>query len=189
MKRSADGAQQLPDLLGAPDEEAALLPLRVGVGGRVEAPLGRGHLPQQIVQGLAQHPGEVRPPGHLPGLGVGHRQQGVVVEHLLEVGDQPALVGRVAVEPAADLIVEAAGRHLLEGAGGHLQRLGVAGAAVAPAAAGARGCWRGTSAPAADRRGSDRTAACRCRRPPEWAGGRARLRRVAGRRRAPPSAA
>jgi hypothetical protein len=39
------------------------------------------------------------------------REQRVVVEHLLEVRDDPPRVDAVAGEPAADLVVHAAGRH------------------------------------------------------------------------------
>ena len=49
-------------------------------------------------------------------------EERVVVEHLLEVGDEPALVDRVAVEAAADEVVHAAGRHPVEGLRDHLER-------------------------------------------------------------------
>ena len=47
-------------------------------------------------------------PVSLPGVEVDAGEQGVVVEHLLEVGHQPDGVGGVAVEAAADLVVDAA---------------------------------------------------------------------------------
>ncbi|HEY4748132.1 MAG TPA: hypothetical protein VIH38_11215 [Steroidobacteraceae bacterium] len=40
---------------------------------------------------------------------------GVVVEHLLEMRHQPALVDRIAREAAAEVIVDAALRHAVEG--------------------------------------------------------------------------
>ena len=63
-------------------------------------------------------------------LQVDARELRVVVEHLLEVRHQPALVHRVAVEAAADLVVHAAARHHLEGARGHAERLLVPEAAM-----------------------------------------------------------
>ena len=42
------------------------------------------------------------------------RELGVVVEHLLEVRHEPALVGGVSVEAAAELVADAAIRHLVE---------------------------------------------------------------------------
>ena len=43
------------------------------------------------------------------------QQLALVVEHLLEVRDRPARVDAVAVEAAAELVVETAARHLLAG--------------------------------------------------------------------------
>src|SRR5213075_1995979 len=39
----------------------------------------------------------------LPAVEIGARQQGVVVEHLLEVGDEPARVHRIAREAGGNL--------------------------------------------------------------------------------------
>ena len=47
-----------------------------------------------------------------PRLGVDAQQLALVVEHLLEVGDAPVAVDAVAVEAAAELVVEPAPRHL-----------------------------------------------------------------------------
>ena len=56
---------------------------------------------------------------------VGAQQQGVVVQHLLEVGDHPARISRVAVKAAADLVVDATARHRLQAALRQLQALRV----------------------------------------------------------------
>ena len=53
-------------------------------------------------------------PRDLPRVDVQADQERVVVEHLLEVRDEPSLVGRVAVEPAAELVVDAAAGHPVE---------------------------------------------------------------------------
>ena len=45
------------------------------------------------------------------GRGVERQQLGVVVEHLLEVGDAPVAVDAVAAEAAADLVAHPAERH------------------------------------------------------------------------------
>ena len=47
---------------------------------------------------------------------------GVVVQHLLEVRDQPLAIGGVAGEASADLVVDAARRHGVEGGRGHEAR-------------------------------------------------------------------
>ena len=51
------------------------------------------------------------------------REQRVVVEHLLEVRDEPVVVGGVAGEAAAELVVHAAGGHRVERRRDHLERL------------------------------------------------------------------
>ncbi len=73
---------------------------------------------------------EDRAPRHLPGVQVGAQQLGVVVEHLLEVRHEPDGVDAVAVKAAAELVVDAAVRHLLQRQLGHEKTLDVAGAQV-----------------------------------------------------------
>ena len=60
--------------------------------------------------------------GNLIGAQVISQQAGVVVRHLLEVGHNPALVHRVAMKAAADLVVDAAPPHVFERGGNHVQR-------------------------------------------------------------------
>ena len=55
------------------------------------------------------------------GVEVEARQEGVVIEHLLKVGHQPVGVGGVPVETAANLIVDTAAGHLLQGHLHHFQ--------------------------------------------------------------------
>ena len=104
-------------LVLGPDVEAALLALGVGVERGVEAALGAVHLAERPVERVAGdlHPALVA--GPLPAVQVGAGQQRVVVEHLLEVGDEPLGVDRVAGEAAADLVVDAAAHHPVERAG------------------------------------------------------------------------
>ena len=59
----------------------------------------------------------------LPRVHVEAEQERVVVEHLLEVRDEPSLVGRVAVEPAAELVVHAAAGHPVERRRDELERV------------------------------------------------------------------
>ena len=80
-------------MAGGPDEELALFSLAVGVLGRVEAAEGVGHLTQHVVQGLFGYAPVESLPGGLVYVEVETGQQGVVVEHLFEVGDQPVGIG------------------------------------------------------------------------------------------------
>ena len=63
-------------------------------------------------------------------MGVEAREKGVVVEHLLEVGDEPEGVGGVSVKTAANLVVHSAGGHLVEGKFKHFEGEGHPGSAV-----------------------------------------------------------
>ena len=127
------------------------------------AALRRGHLAEHVVERGPHHPGEVGAPRHLPGLGVGEGEQRVVVEHLLEVGHQPELVDRVAVEAAADLVVDPAGGHPLERVDRHLERARRRRCAGGGAAGAAPAGWRGTWARRERRRAAGR--GCGRRRP------------------------
>src|SRR5438132_1421771 len=64
--------------------------------------------------------------GGLVRLQIGDGQEGVVVEHLLEVGHQPALVGAVAGEASPQVVVDAAHRHAVQGVRGHVPAVLVA---------------------------------------------------------------
>ena len=61
-----------------------------------------------------------RPARRLPPVQVRPQQPGLVVEHLLEMGDQPLTVRRVAGESPDQVVVDATGGHGVEGQGGHL---------------------------------------------------------------------
>ncbi len=125
----------LADLLRRPCEEPALLPPAgrsgtVGVGRGIEGPLGRGHVALGIQQDL---PDDVRVTflsRRLVALEVSHRQEGVVVEHLLEVRHEPVRVRRVPVEAAPDLVVHAPGRHPVERQRDHSEKVLLAGPAI-----------------------------------------------------------
>jgi hypothetical protein len=69
-------------------------------------------LPAQEAGGLSQRPEQVVVAAAAPRLGVGGEQLPLVVEHLLEVRHAPPGVDAVAVEAAAELVVDAAPGHL-----------------------------------------------------------------------------
>ena len=73
---------------------------------------------------------EPRVAGERPGVQVDPRELGVVVEHLLEVRDQPVRVGRVAMEAAAQLVAQAAVGHRLERASCEEERPRISGREV-----------------------------------------------------------
>ena len=111
----AGASSDLADLGRGPDVEASLDPLGVGVQRGEEAALRPAHLGQHPVErALADGPPALVAE-RLVAVQVGAGEERVVVEHLLEVGDEPAGVDRVAGEAAADLVVDPAGGHRVEG--------------------------------------------------------------------------
>ena len=94
-----------------PKIEAAFLAFAIRVEAGVEPTLGRRHLAQHEGQRFLGDSSKRRVMGQLPGIEIRSHQQGVVVEHLLEVRYQPALVDAVAVEASPQLIVDAARSH------------------------------------------------------------------------------
>ena len=85
-------------LLRRPDEVASFLAFAVGVGGsRSQPPSGGAHLAAQPGDGLAQRPERARgrrPAGVARPRRRSRTQLALVVEHLLEVGDDPLPVDR-----------------------------------------------------------------------------------------------
>ena len=112
------------ELAEGPGVEETLLALGVRVLCRGNAATRQQEVPQDVLDGLdGDVPMALRPTG-MPAAEVHRGQLGVVVEHLLEVGDLPMAVDGVAGEPATDVVTEAAGRHLVEREIEHLPRLG-----------------------------------------------------------------
>jgi hypothetical protein len=97
------------------DEELPLFAFAVSVLRGEEATVGRRHLATEPRDRLLHRLLPQRPRRHLHRLGVEVEQLRVVVEHLLEVRHQPALVDAVAMKTSAELIEHAAARHVLEG--------------------------------------------------------------------------
>ena len=120
--------QHCLDLRRLPDIEPALLALGIRIERREEAAFGAPHLPAHPVEGRPRRLGAAGIPGDPVRLEVRRNEQRVVVEHLLEVGNEPLAVGGIPVEPAAELIPEPAGGHPRQREPGGRERLRVPGA-------------------------------------------------------------
>ena len=96
----------------------------------VEATLRRPHIAQHEPQDVPRCVGEKWIVGNLVGLGIRDGELGLVVEHLLKMRHMPNSVGRITMESAADVVVDAAARHLAQRLQRHLQRVFLAGACV-----------------------------------------------------------
>ncbi len=116
-------ASHLRQLLERPHEELALHALGVGVLRGEEPAVSMAQVAQQVGGRPAHHLAVPLGAGDLPRPRVQADELRVVVEHLLEMRDQPAMIRRVAVEAAAELVEDPAGRHPVQRELHHLQRL------------------------------------------------------------------
>ena len=116
-------AERLLDLLRGPRVGETLDAVRVRVLRRGEASFRKPEVASHVVEGLLRHLPVPLFPGDEPGVEVRGREEGVVVEHLLEVRDEPGFVHGVAVEPAAEDVVHAARGHSVEGRPHHRERV------------------------------------------------------------------
>ncbi len=120
---AADGVQ----LVERPDVELAFDPLGVGVLGGEEAAGRVAKVAEHVGDGLLDDAAVPNLTGCLPGVQVRADEQRLVVQHLLEVRDEPLRVDGVPVEPAADVVVDPATGHAVERADHGAEGLGVAG--------------------------------------------------------------
>ena len=87
----------------------------VGILGGVEATLRRGHLAGHVAEDITDGLLMALFARNLPCLQIGDRKLSLIIEHLLEVGDMPLPIHRVAVEAAAQMIADAACSHAIQG--------------------------------------------------------------------------
>ena len=102
----------------------------VGVFGGEEAAVGVGQVAEDVLEDVA---GDLRVEGvagDLEGFEIGEGELGLIVEHFLEVGDEPVSVDGVAVEAAAELVVHAALGHFAQGEESHVEGFFLAGERV-----------------------------------------------------------
>ena len=123
LERAGIGAQQGVQLLFAPNIEFPFVAFAVGIERRIEAAFRRGHLTTDPFDGLDRDATNLSISCCLPQVCAESGEQRVVVQHLLEVWNQPLFIHRVTRESAADLIVDSAAGHFAERGRYHLQRV------------------------------------------------------------------
>ena len=116
-------SKDLLDFPLGPDIELPFLSLTVGIFRRVERALRGSHVSQDIGKDLLGHRGVPLFSRGLVGFKIGNGQHGLVIEHLLEVGNQPAGVRGIAVKPETHVIIDASARHGVQGRFHHGQGL------------------------------------------------------------------
>ena len=103
-------------------------PVGVGVLSRGEPAFGKQQLADEVVERLLHDLPIALVSRDDPRVQVRGSENGVVVQHLLEVRHEPAVVDRVAVEAAADDVVQPSRGHLVQGLRDDRERLLVAAA-------------------------------------------------------------
>src|SRR5262249_23908208 len=98
-----------------PDVELSFLAFGIGVERGTERALRRGHLAREPFNRLLRAFAEQRIAGTLVSERQEFEELRIIIEHLLEMRSEPALVDRVARETAAEMIVDAALADVFEG--------------------------------------------------------------------------
>ncbi|OQB35207.1 MAG: hypothetical protein BWY09_02396 [Candidatus Hydrogenedentes bacterium ADurb.Bin179] len=110
------------NLLPGPEIKPPFFSFAVRVFRRIEPAFGIPQVPQHIIQRLTGHHLEERIPGNLPGFQVSDRQLCIVIQHFLEMGHPPFLIGGITMETAPDMVVQAARRHVSQCGQCHIQQ-------------------------------------------------------------------
>ena len=79
---------------------------------RIETAGAIGHFTDYIIEGLFGDAACRLVPRYLVKMQVKTREQGIVIEHLLEVWHQPVRIHRVTMETSAELVIDTSGGHL-----------------------------------------------------------------------------
>ena len=111
-------------LIARPDVIRPLLALGLGIESRIEAPFRRGHLPFDEPKSSLGFVAPARVVGELECQQMHRRELGIVVEHLLEVRDQPVPIGRIPVITARQLVADAPPGHPVQREQHHFERVG-----------------------------------------------------------------
>ncbi len=119
------GREQPFDLVAAPDVELAFFAFGIRVDGAEVTAVWMLHLAHQPRGGFSHGAVEQRIGTDRERVGIHAQQRAVVVQHLFEVRNHPARIGRVAAETAADVIVDAAARDVRQRDHRHLERVAV----------------------------------------------------------------
>ena len=116
-------AKDLLHLVGRKEIVCALIPAAVGILTAEEAAVRGLELTQAVVERVLGNGAPERHVPVLPRLGVGEREQSVVIECLFKMRGKPLTVGGVTGKAAADVVINAALVHLPQRVLDHLPRL------------------------------------------------------------------
>jgi hypothetical protein len=107
------------DLLGTPHIERALFSFRVRVARRKKASLWRTQVGGHVVERMLGYLAKVVGPRNPECIQKGPYEQGVVIEHLLEVWYEPTSVNRVSMKATPQVVANPSCGHAAKGVNGH----------------------------------------------------------------------
>ena len=111
-------AQYFANLVARPDVELAFESFAVSVFAGIKSPLRTRQIAQHVIAdapgAVGEQPLAPRDCGGAIGVDEDGGDQRLVVEHLFEMGNEPFRVGRVTVQPSAQVVVNAAVGDALE---------------------------------------------------------------------------
>ncbi len=81
---------------------------------RKDTAFGVGHIPPEVIQNPSCHLSKRPVPSQGIRIQVCAGQLGIVVQHLLEMRNVPILIDTVSMESATNLVIHAAGCHLMQ---------------------------------------------------------------------------
>ena len=99
--------KRLPRFLLAPEVELSFLSLTVRIFSGIKSTRGRSKVPHDVCKRILagiQKEGIVC---NLVTFQVRQGKEGLVVEHLFEVGNEPFFISRITMKPKADVIIHA----------------------------------------------------------------------------------
>ncbi len=107
--------KQLGKLFPGPAIEFSFLAFAVGVFGGKKSAVRMRHVPQDVIQNVADNFRVPRVAADCKSVEVKLRELRVIIEHFFEMGHEPFSIYGIARKAAAELIMDAARRHFVAG--------------------------------------------------------------------------
>jgi hypothetical protein len=108
-------SEEIANLLRGPHVELSFPSYLSGILRRVKSPLRGPHLGEKILKGPSGHRSIPLIPCLKKPLHINRNEQRVVIEHLLEMRNQPLRIDRIAVETSPQLVKDPSTRHRIKG--------------------------------------------------------------------------
>ena len=109
------------DLISRPDKEFSFFPFAIGILSGIKTPFRSRHLPDDILENLLPHLTKSLFSSRLISFKIGTGEKGIVIEHLLKMGDEPSFIHGIAVESPTQMVNHPPMGHFLQAQFHHSQ--------------------------------------------------------------------